>query len=89
VSESTSGGARRRARDRAAGVLADDGAWIELDDVTAQERSGSVTVPWRREWARRAGIQQGTALQPFVDPYSGAMLFVPEGVSPSEVFADA
>jgi hypothetical protein len=60
-----------------------------LDDVTAQERSGSVTIAWRREWARRAGVEQGSTIQPLVDPFTGAMLLVPEGVSPSEVFSDA
>lgn len=69
-------------------MLANSDGWVELDDVTSQERSGSVTVAWRREWARRAGVEQGTTLRPFVDPFTGAMLYLPEGVSPSEVFSD-
>lgn len=88
VSENQSGGretSQREHTDRAADVaeVSDEDYWA-LDQVSAQEYSGSVRTVWPQPFARRSGIEHTTPVKAVIHMPTGALVSLPPGTTLEE-----
>lgn len=65
-------------------ITAMDVEWTAVDGVSAQERSGLITVPYPRHWADEAGVEHTSTVTAVLHTPTNAMLFLPPGVSIEE-----
>lgn len=55
--------------------------WRELEEKSVQDDQGTMRPAWPQPWARKAGVGAQTNVTPVAHVPSGAMVYLPPGLS--------
>lgn len=55
--------------------------WMKLDEKSVQDDQGTMRPAWPQPWARNAGVGAQTDVTPVAHVPSGAMIYLPPGLS--------
>lgn len=69
------------------GEVIDDDSLVPLGERNAQEKQGSVYVPFPQPHARQRGIKQSTTVRYALHAPTGALVVLPPGIDTTEVLS--